>query len=27
VRANQDPRGRSLAGLMAPAFAKPVGAA
>jgi 3-oxoacyl-[acyl-carrier-protein] synthase III len=27
VRANQDPRGRSFAGLMAPAFAKPVGAA
>lgn len=27
VRANQDPRGRSFAGLMAPGFAKPVGAA
>jgi 3-oxoacyl-[acyl-carrier-protein] synthase-3 len=27
VRANQDPHGRSLAGLMAPEFAKPAGAA
>jgi 3-oxoacyl-[acyl-carrier-protein] synthase-3 len=27
VRANQDPHGRSLAGLMAPGFAKPAGAA